>query len=403
MGYSWSPQEAMSLLGIDLGNCTEKKISCPRCDGKKFYMNTQKGVGHCMHCNFSADTAGYYAAVNGLSLAEARREIESRLGITPDYGMSERDRLKERVVYKTTPQEEKRAEASVLNDTYRAFLDMLTLSPRHVSDMRARCLMDESTLESLNYKSFPDAGSVNYFWLCKQMLKEGHILDYVPGFFRTKKGEGDFVFHQMTPGILMPLVNHKMQIIGLQLRKDDDKRIWIEEEGEYEQKCGWFSSKGNACGAGATAGIHYACDWKYDFEKGEYHPVHEDGFLLTEGIMKADIIHYLMPNIPCIAVPGVNATRYLEIELKRLQSWGVKKIRLAYDMDYKSNPHVQTALEKTERMIADCGMTLIRTEWEEQVPEKQGIYLKGLDDYLAYCKLGIVPKIKDVTTKKEEV
>ena len=48
-------------------------------------------------------------------------------------------------------------------------------------------------------------------------------------------------------------------------------------------------------------------------------------------------------------------------------------------------------------------MTLIRTEWEEQVPEKQGIYLKGLDDYLAYCKLGIVPKIKDVTTKKEEV
>jgi len=179
----------------------------------------------------------------------------------------------------------------------------------------------------------------------------------------------------------------------LQIRKDDDLRIFVEERGEYEAKCAWFSSKNRECGCTSSANVHYACD--FEFKNGEYVPVFENGFILTEGIMKADIIHYLQPNCPVIAVPGVHALTHLEKELRRLKEMGVETILLCYDMDYLTNPNVQSALEKTKALIEGLGLRFKQRKWEVNVTvEGQTVPLKGLDDYLAYAKKKVIPEVK---------
>ena len=396
MAYSWSPAEALGLLGIQVKQ-REQYIKCPSCGGKRFSMNTEKGMGHCWSCSFKADTASYYAAEMGMTVEDARKDIENRLGIASDTPR-ETWVKRERIVYNTDSKEESTAPDEVLDDTYRAFLSMLTVNARHLSDMKARCGADPDQVESWMYRTYPMAdGSISYFDICRRLQAEKKTLAGVPMFFRAKGGEGDFTFIQQTQGIIMPCINHKRQIVGLMNRKDDEKRVYREDLEDYEPKCGWLSSKNKPFGAGAVARIHYACDWRFDAEEKCYKPVFENGFVLTEGFMKADIIHYLMPNLPVIAVPGVNNINLLRTELERLKSWGVEGIYMAYDMDYKNNPNVAKALDKTNALIDEVGLKRKPIEWEtnlEGLPN--GVSLKGLDDYLAYTKLGIVPTIKKI-------
>lgn len=396
--YNWTPGEALGLLGIQIQQ-KNQYMKCPACGGKKFQMQTEMGMGHCWRCNFKADTASYYAAEMGMSVEDARRDIENRLGIANATPTEIKER-KERIVYNTEAKGSETAPDDVLDDTYRAFLSILPVNARHLADMKARCGANPDQVDAWMYRTYPLAdGSISYFNICKRLQSEGKRLEGVPMFYRAKGGEGDFTFIQQTQGIIMPCINHKRQIVGLMNRKDDEKRIYREDLEDYEPKCGWLSSKNKPCGAGAVARIHYACDWKFDAEAKEYKPVFDNGFVLTEGFMKADIIHYLMPNLPVIAVPGVNNTNLLKTELERLKSWGVEGIYMAYDMDYATNPNVKKALDKTIELIKACGLKCAQKTWpttHEGLPE--GVSLKGMDDYLAYTKLGIVPTIKKIGT-----
>ena len=137
MAYSWRPAEALGLLGIQV-NSKNQYMKCPACGStKKFQMQTELGIGHCWHCEFKADTASYYAASMGISVGDARREIENRLGITTANPMEYKER-KERIVYNMESKESDIVSDEVLDDTYRAFLSMISLSARHLSDMKAR-------------------------------------------------------------------------------------------------------------------------------------------------------------------------------------------------------------------------------------------------------------------------
>lgn len=394
MGYSWQPYEPLSLLGIQINpHKTEVYIKCPFCGGKRFAFNTVKGIGHCWSCQQTADSAKYYATEMNLSLYDARKEIEDRLGISNNYSNSNPAPLPPRIVCNTQKEEAKKAPDEVLDKTYRAFLAELTLSEKNRAMLLARGLSDEEIV-ALEYKTFPNRSNVDFFKLCKRLLMDGCVLEGVPGFFKAKTG--DWTFVQLTQGIVMPQRNYKDQIIGLQIRKDDDLRSYIEEIGDYEAKCAWFSSKNRTGGCGANALTHYACDFKYDAGTKKWLPVFEDGFVLTEGIMKGDIIHFFQRNLPVIAVPGVHALNNLKEELERLKSLGVKTILHAYDMDYKTNPNVQKQLVKTKEIIEEVGLRYKLLEWETKITVengKQEDLLKGLDDYLAYCSLGIVPKV----------
>lgn len=389
--YSWTVLDVFSLLGVPTNSGKEEVyVPCPFCGGKRFAMNQRIGTGHCFNCETPADSAAYYAQSMGLSIEEARKDIERRLNINDTAGPRP-----ERIVYKEQPQEPL-AKIHDLDFTYRSFLAELTLSEKNKNGLLARGF-SEADIKALNYKTFPNKSSVDFRDICKRLQVNGCKLRGVPGFFQNKYG--DWTFVPITQGIILPQKTVNNLIFGLQIRKDDDLRSYNEETGELEAKCVWFSSKSCRSGCGSRADINFSCDFKYDSEKTKKYWIYTKNkkIILTEGSLKADLVHALEPSLPVFSVAGVNSTAYLEQTLGYLKKLGITHILHAYDMDYKTNEKVQMQMIKTKKIIEDSGMEYTMMEWPVTIDIEGMSYdlLKGLDDYLAYLKKGVIPKIKE--------
>ena len=137
----------------------------------------------------------------------------------------------------------------------------------------------------------------------------------VPGFYKTDSGEWSFINEKR--GILIPVREEHGSIQGLQIRRDNVTR----------RKFRWVSSVGKNDGCGAEAWAHLAGPPRQTI-------------LLTEGPMKADVIHNLTGQT-VVAVPGVSSLTHLERMLTYLREMGTTKIMTAFDMDFLSNPNVQ--------------------------------------------------------------
>lgn len=89
--------------------------------------------------------------------------------------------------------------------------------------------------------------------------------------------------------------------------------------------------------------------------------------------MKADIIHAFTGQT-VIAVAGINALSHLEETLADLQQCGTQKVMIAFDMDFLSNPHVQTGYYHLTELLSNLGFCYGTYLWDP--------HYKGLDDYL---------------------
>ncbi len=419
MGFSneplyFNPDSVVSLIpGMTRSNmnAVEVELTCPFCGKRKYGLNRSNGLGHCFNANCPSDGRGYniwqlYGAVYGLSNGEAIKELKSKLGM--DKGNDSAESIPKRIVYQP-PKTSEIATPENLHKVYAAFLQELTLTDKNRLDLRARGFSDE-TIEACGFKTFPKKDEMDFFALCRRLMGKGLTLKGVPGFFQCKNGSWCFI--PLTKGIIMPIRDYADRIVGLQIRKDDDLRV-CDEEGKLEAKCSWFSSKNSNNGCGAQAFVHFACDWIWDKELNSYRPYFGHGkesnsdFILTEGMMKAELIHQFWPTTPCMSVPGVDALYHLPEALKKIKSYGCKRIMLAFDMDYETNPNVDKAMERCKAIIKQAGLELWITDkgndhlrWNTSVTvtvngeSKSYPLLKGLDDYLAYKKLGIVPEVK---------
>lgn len=396
------------MTGSNL-NRVEVELTCPFCGKRKFALNRVKGLGHCFNAACPSDGRGFnlpqlYGAVYNLSIKESIIELKKRLGMDKDDGVIERP---PRVVIQP-PQTSKIASPDVLNNVYSAFLRELGLSDKNRMDLRSRGFSDES-IEIGGYKTFPKKDEMDFFALCRRLMSQGLTLKGVPGFFQCKTGAWSFV--PLTKGIIMPIRDYADRIVGLQIRKDDDQRV-CDDSGKLEAKCSWFSSKNSNNGCGAEANVHFACDWIWDMNKNAYRPhftCNNDipNIVITEGMMKAELIHQFQPEYAVLSVPGVDALYKLPEALEQLKEYGAKQIMLAFDMDYENNPNVNKGMEKCKQIIKNAGLDLWvspngsdHLRWNTFVTvNKNGVkenlpLLKGLDDYLAYVKLGIVPVVK---------
>lgn len=393
MAYSWNPCDAIELCGVKVNRSQkEVKIQCPFCGSKNFGFNTIKGMGHCWKCENNADSAKYYAVTFDITPAEARKEIEQKLGIK-EFEPGKRPERITNEPKKFEKAEEEIASAEIRNATYNAFLDKMPLTQKTVDNLLSRGFSNNQ-IEALKYKTFIPMTEAERCKIAKDLLADGYQLENVPGFYVNNANNWSFI--QLTQGTIMPCRNHRGLITGLQVRKDDDCRVYNADEGEWEPKCSWFSSNNRYKGTKAHADVHYACEFVplNDPNKPNVdRPVFGKGFALTEGIMKADLVHFINPNLPLLAVPGVHALKGLELEVKRVKAMGGEQIILAYDMDYKTNESVQNALEKTKQIIKENGLELKVYEWEDTIEVNgETVHLKGIDDMVVYAKLGIVPK-----------
>ena len=186
--------------------------------------------------------------------------------------------------------------------------------------------------------------------LAKRLREKGLYLAGVPGFY---KNQSQWTLKIPGRGILIPVRDIQGQIQGLQVRLDNVEK----------RKFRWLSSNGLEEGCGAKTWVHLA---------GEPRPL----VLLTEGPMKADVIHFLTGQT-VLAVAGVNSLSQLRPVLEELRAAGMEQIMTAFDMDYLVNPHVQNGQENLTHLLEECGIAYGTYLWDPRY--------KGLDDYIWGC------------------
>ena len=305
--------DIIPLIGLPPPPCgrSSYNIPCPCCDdepGKRHLnINLKKDVFRCPRCGFAGGVFDLYAQYSGISRERVREALVARLDVH---------------CRESTPEvnESPLMDTDARSATYEALLGALTLASDHRENLVSRGLSPD-VLPKLGYRTTPVIGMTA---LTRRLLNDGHYLAGVPGFYREN---GQWSIVREARGILIPVRDLNGSIQGLQVRRDNTSR----------RKYRWLSSAGRSDGCAAESWIH--CAGK---------PAPE--VILTEGALKADIVHALTGRT-VIAVAGVNALTHLEPVLRELQMRGTEKIMTAFDMDFLTNPHVQRGYENLIGLI----------------------------------------------------
>lgn len=322
-------------------------IQCPCCDDspskKHLNVNLKKDVFRCPRCGISGGIFDLYSLFTGVPRDKARKAIINQIGklkYTP---------TKKEKVSQNTVNEYPITDVQIRHDTYTSLLSMLSLAPDHKDNLLNRGL-SETEIIRLEYKTTPIAGTTA---IAKQLQQQGLYLSGVPGFYRNDSSSWSFIYEKR--GILIPVRDIYGRIQGLQIRRDNVEK----------RKFRWVSSADKKDGCRAEGWTHLAGNI-------------QSQIILTEGSMKADVIHSLT-GLTVLAVPGVNALTQLQSTLELLKQKGVTTIKTAFDMDLITNPHVQNGYNKLLSLL-------------NQMDFKYGTYLwdsryKGLDDYIWLCQM----------------
>jgi hypothetical protein len=334
-------------------------VPCPECDrsgrknGKHLNISLSKDVFRCPKCGVSGGVFDLYALCTGIPREGIRDELKRVLrgGGAAAQGTP-----------KPAPPQPEAVELPVADietrhAAYSALLSLLPLAPDHLRSLLDRGLTEDAVHER-EYRTTPIVGEKA---LAKRISGDGHKLVGVPGFYRDKFGVWAFISAKR--GILVPVRDVRGRIQGLQIRLDNAGR----------RKYRWVSSAGiesGAEGCGAEGWCHMAG------------PAMER-VILTEGPMKADVIHHLTGQA-VVAVPGVNSLRHLEPTLSELVGLGVRHAMTAFDMDFLSSRHVQSGYADLVGLLGRMGLSFGTYLWHPDY--------KGLDDYIwEHCRHGREP------------
>ena len=338
--------DVIPLLGLPTppAGKSSYNLPCPCCEdkpkGKHLNINLRKDVFRCPRCGFSGGVLDLYAAFAGVSREEAYKALAGKRTFRAPAP---------RVEKKPQAEENPLLDVDARHATYQALLSRLSLATDHRENLLSRGLSPEE-IHRLGYKTTPVLGFAS---LAKRLREKGLYLAGVPGFY---KNQGQWTLKIPGRGILIPVRDIQGQIQGLQVRLDNVER----------RKFRWVSSAGLEEGCGAKTWVHLA---------GEPRPL----MLLTEGPMKADVIHFLTGQT-VLAVAGVNSLTQLRPVLEELRAVGMEKVMTAFDMDYLINPHVRAGQENLAHLLDQCGISYGTYLWDPRY--------KGLDDYIWGCLCG---------------
>lgn len=337
--------DVIPLLGLSTPPAGKNSFNlpCPCCDdkpkGRHLNINLRKDVFRCPRCGFSGGVLDLYAFYAKIPREKVLEELLDRKG---KIFRPQQARLPAVEENPLTGVEERHA-------TYTALLQSLTLASDHRENLLSRGLSPEE-IHRLGYKTTPVLG---FSSLAKRLREKGLYLAGVPGFY---KNQSQWTLKIPGRGILIPVRDVQGQIQGLQVRLDNVEK----------RKFRWLSSNGLEEGCGAKTWVHLA---------GEPRPL----VLLTEGPMKADVIHFLTGQT-VLAVAGVNSLSQLKPALEKLQAAGMEQIMTAFDMDYLINPHVENGQENLAALLNQLKIPYGTYLWDPRY--------KGLDDYIWGCLCG---------------
>ena len=344
--FPYTMRDVASLLPLQIRH--KKAISidvdCPFCNAKgKMNINFEKCVFNCNRCKTHGGMVDLYARYFGISNSQANEEIYAvvcrhstpRVPLTPMPAITE------------TPVAPQRASETVIDQTLRTLLEMLTLAQPHKEQLLRRGLTEEQITRYM-YRSTPAFG---YRRIVSNMLEMGCTLEGVPGFYKTKDGAWTLNCNPKYTGFFVPVVSVNGLVQGCQIRLDkpfsDAKYIW-------------FSSTGKNCGTPSGSPVHCVGD-----------PCAADVYV-TEGALKATIAHCLSGKT-FVAVAGAGQFNALGQTFDTLLALGTKRISEAYDMDKFKNENVQKGAVQMMDLARRKGFIVRSLHWDPT--------FKGVDDY----------------------
>lgn len=242
------------------------------------------------------------------------------------------------------------ATSETRNNTYSNLLSLLSLSATHRESLLRRGLSGKD-IDALGYRTTP---AVRAKKIVTELLERGCDLKGVPGFYCDKE-TGRWMMDVRGSGIMLPIRSCAGEIESIQVRLDK----------VYDSKFYTFTSVDKYCGATAIGCPHFV-----GVKEGM------ESVYLTEGVMKSDIAHcvsgYLGQPRGFVGLTGVTKYSHFERALYELQTLGIKRINLAYDMDALENANVREAKERIISMGIDAGFDMIPLSWNAAY--------KGVDD-----------------------
>lgn len=352
---------------IGLKKTDRVHYECPVCgsghraNGSGGLSVSHRGYPHwtCFACGEKGDVVDMIRHVEGLSFSEAIKRGEEMFlagGAT----------IKPVPVVRNTQPQSNIASIEKRDTFYRFILGGLSLSQKHISDLKARGVLDS---EIGRYRSVPDRVWSNttkgFFADLTQnaMSVLNDTPDGVPGFYVNQ--DGCWTFAVTYQGFLIPVMDMAGRIQGLQLRVDDPtksaKYIWISSNPDPTRKRPYTN------GTCAESVPH--CRWGSRAR---------DTLYITEGPLKGDIASTLLDRT-FLALPGVTSTSTLPNILTAFKKRGVVRVVFAFDMDRATNPAVASAIEKAQSIVKKAGLECHDFIWNPNFPV-DGKY-KGIDDW----------------------
>lgn len=244
------------------------------------------------------------------------------------------------------------ADIAVRDKIYRLLLSKLSLSDLHRNNLLKRGV-DERFIQDKGYRTLPLEGRYALTKTLQEVVGTDNLLG-VPGFYQAEGRNGPYWTLAGRPGMLIPTLNLRGQIQGLQIRVDNPS--------EKVKKYQWLSSFDRPGGTSSGVHIHVAIPRNI---------VIPGVIGVTEGPLKADIAAELLGWI-FLAVPGVNNWRGVTELCMEL---GAKKVATTYDADLETNKYVRIHEQQMVEELTAAGIFVRRARWHLSLG-------KGIDDCL---------------------
>ena len=242
------------------------------------------------------------------------------------------------------------ATPAILDRVYRELLVALPLLPSHRQALRQRGLADVE-IHRRRYRTLPIAGRAA---LANRLVAHigADLCAQVPGFYRAKRNGQCWWSLAGAAGLVIPVRDLDGHIVALKVRADN--------LGEGPKYTTISSAKHDGPSPGAP--VHVPM----------HHGICGDTVRLTEGELKGDIATVLSDTLT-IALPGVAMWRKA---LRVLQNLQPSRVLLAFDADWRTNPHVAQALGQAAFALVAPGYMVEVEAWELALG-------KGIDDLMA--------------------
>lgn len=244
------------------------------------------------------------------------------------------------------------ADAATRDAVYCALLAALRLSPMHHQALYHRGLQGGEMLRR-GYRTLPLTGRAS---LAKRLVERFgvDVCAQIPGLYLAEQDGRCWWSLAGAAGLLIPVRDFEGRIITLKVRAD--------ESGEGPKYSTVSSTRYGGPGPGAQAHV----------------PLHNgarETVRVTEGEIKSDITTVLS-GVLTLSVPGVGNWQAVMPVLEQLKA---RRVSVAFDADWRSNPAVKQALAGAVVALLDAGVAVVVETWDAH----DG---KGIDDVLAAGK-----------------